>query len=174
MRSNFTAVRTCTSDGWCCFFKVWYELQHRRLLVSHPGKSLRAGQKRRWDIVKSLPSVGIVLYHTELDAFLLVRQFRPAVLSVSKRCCPSGQFHALHLNFTSAMRICYTATERLLAAVQVYASNPGSLPQRLEDGFTYEICAGLIDKDKSMLQICREEVGAAGTMKRAARLPLEQ
>lgn len=40
---------------------------------------MRAGRERRWDIIKSMPSVGVVLYHTEWDAFLLVRQFRPAV-----------------------------------------------------------------------------------------------
>lgn len=35
-----------------------------------------AGKQRRWDVVESHPSVGIVLYHRDLDAFILVRQFR--------------------------------------------------------------------------------------------------
>ena len=38
-----------------------------------------AGQQRRWDVVRSHSSLGIVLYHTELRAALIVRQFRPAV-----------------------------------------------------------------------------------------------
>ncbi|CAL5228647.1 g11815 [Coccomyxa viridis] len=37
------------------------------------------GRQRRWDMVKSHSSVGIVLYHAEQDALLVVRQFRPAV-----------------------------------------------------------------------------------------------
>lgn len=82
------------------------------------------GKERRWDIIKSLPSVGIVLYHTERDAFLLVRQFRPAVYS----------------------------------AQVVAAEAAGDPPPSLSTGFTYEVCAGLIDKDKSMLQICHEEI----------------
>ena len=41
--------------------------------------------------------------------------------------------------------------------LQVYAFNPDSLPG-LEAGFTFEVCAGLIDKDKPILEICREEV----------------
>jgi len=42
-------------------------------------KLLATGRQRRWDMVKSHSSVGIVLYHAELDALLVVRQFRPAV-----------------------------------------------------------------------------------------------
>ena len=38
-----------------------------------------AGRQRRWDMVKSHSSVGIVLYHAAQDALLVVRQFRPAV-----------------------------------------------------------------------------------------------
>lgn len=37
------------------------------------------GRQRRWDMVKAHSSVGIVLYHADEDAFIVVRQFRPAV-----------------------------------------------------------------------------------------------
>jgi len=40
----------------------------------------QGSRERRWDMVKSLPSVSVLLYHTEKNAFLLVRQFRPAAL----------------------------------------------------------------------------------------------
>jgi hypothetical protein len=30
-------------------------------------------------MVSTRPSVGIVLHHTQLDSFIIVRQFRPAV-----------------------------------------------------------------------------------------------
>lgn len=44
-----------------------------------------AGKPLRWDIIKPLPSVGVVLYHRDLDAWLLVRQFRPAVYATARR-----------------------------------------------------------------------------------------
>lgn len=44
-----------------------------------------AGKMRRWDVVESMPSVGVILYHTDLDAFLMVRQFRPPVYATRLR-----------------------------------------------------------------------------------------
>ena len=37
------------------------------------------GNGRTWDMIQSMGSVAIVLYHTELDAAIVVRQFRPPV-----------------------------------------------------------------------------------------------
>ncbi|MDO7252922.1 NUDIX domain-containing protein [Helicobacter cappadocius] len=69
------------------------------------------GKKKVWDIINSYDSVSILLYNQEIDSFLIVRQFRPAV----------------------------------------YANN--------QDGYTYELCAGLIDKEgKSLEQIASEEI----------------
>ncbi|PAF52807.1 NUDIX domain-containing protein [Helicobacter sp. 13S00477-4] len=69
------------------------------------------GKKKTWDIISSLDSVSILLYHKDFDSFLVVRQFRPAV----------------------------------------YLNN--------NDGYTYELCAGLVDKaEKSLEQIAIEEV----------------
>jgi UDP-sugar diphosphatase len=34
---------------------------------------------KHWEIVKAHDSVAILIYHTEFDAFILVKQFRPAV-----------------------------------------------------------------------------------------------
>lgn len=48
-----------------------------------------AGKKRRWDVVQSHSSVGIVVFHKELKALVLVRQFRPAV-----RALLASAFHA--------------------------------------------------------------------------------
>lgn len=46
-----------------------------------------AGKQRRWDMVFSHDSVAILLYHTQLQAFLLVRQFRPPVYANILRDC---------------------------------------------------------------------------------------
>lgn len=88
------------------------------------------GNKRRWDMVNSHSSVAILLYHTQRRAFLLVRQFRPAV-------------------YATAMR---TAAEE----GQDTAANP--LP--LHCGFTFELCAGIVgDKPElSLVEIAREEI----------------
>ncbi len=43
------------------------------------------GNTRTWEAVKSHDSVSILLYHTEKNAFLLVRQFRPPVYMNHKK-----------------------------------------------------------------------------------------
>ncbi len=68
------------------------------------------GKQRTWEVLDVYDSVAIMIYHKQKDAFVLVKQFRPAV----------------------------------------YMKN--------HDGFTYELCAGLVDKDKSLVQIAKEEI----------------
>jgi len=68
------------------------------------------GKKRTWEILEVFDSVAILIYHKKKQAFVLVKQFRPAV----------------------------------------YMKN--------HDGYTYELCAGIIDKDKSLKQIAKEEI----------------
>eukprot|EP00878_Enallax_costatus_P006192 GHUV01006491.1.p1 GENE.GHUV01006491.1~~GHUV01006491.1.p1 ORF type:complete len:285 (+),score=46.58 GHUV01006491.1:220-1074(+) len=82
------------------------------------------GKQRRWDIIKAHSSVACVLYHTDMDAFLVVRQFRPAVYA--HRCREAEA-----------------------------AGQP--MPDKRE-GFTIELCAGLIDKAKTLEQIVVEEI----------------
>lgn len=45
----------------------------------------RAGKERRWDVVESHASVGVVLYHKDLDAWIIVRQFRCGLSEVDRR-----------------------------------------------------------------------------------------
>jgi len=68
------------------------------------------GVPRDWEIVQAHDSVAILIYHTEKDTFVLVKQFRPAV----------------------------------------YLNN--------DDGMTVELCAGIVDKDLSLVQIAQEEI----------------
>ena len=68
------------------------------------------GKIKSWEVVDVHDSVAILLFHKEKNAFVLVKQFRPAI----------------------------------------YMKN--------RDGFTYELCAGLVDKDKSLVQIAKEEI----------------
>ncbi len=66
---------------------------------------------KTWEAVKSFNSVSVLLYHTKKDAFLVVKQFRPAVYMTDK-------------NFK----------------------------------YTYELCAGIIDKDIDLDLIVSEEI----------------
>lgn len=69
------------------------------------------GIGKSWDIIHSHDSVSIMLYEVDLDAFVIVKQFRPAVF------------------------------------------------MRNNDGYIYELCAGLVDKSKKSLEeIAVEEV----------------
>ncbi|MGC9351960.1 MAG: NUDIX domain-containing protein [Sulfurovum sp.] len=68
------------------------------------------GVEKSWEIVEAHDSVAILIYHTTKDAFVLVRQFRPAV----------------------------------------YLNN--------QDGLTVELCAGIVDKNLSLLHIATEEI----------------
>ena len=68
------------------------------------------GVAKTWDVAKVHDSVAILLHEKDTDAFILVKQVRPAV----------------------------------------YLKNG--------DGFTYELCAGIVDKDTSLAQIAKEEI----------------
>jgi UDP-sugar diphosphatase len=79
----------------------------------HPVKITytQNGKDKSWEAVRSFDSVAILLYHEDKEAFVLVKQFRPAV----------------YLN--DKTKLC-----------------------------TYELCAGLVDKDKSLERIAKEEI----------------
>jgi UDP-sugar diphosphatase len=68
------------------------------------------GKQRSWEILEVHDSVAILLYHKDKDAFILVKQFRPAI----------------------------------------YLKN--------QNGYTYELCAGIVDKKASLKQIALEEI----------------
>ena len=68
------------------------------------------GKAKSWEIVEAHDSVAILIYHTQKDAFILVKQFRPAV----------------------------------------YINN--------QEGMTIELCAGIVDKALSLVEIAMEEV----------------
>ena len=68
------------------------------------------GVKKLWEIAEVHDSVAILIYNTELEKFIFVKQFRPAV----------------------------------------YLKN--------NEGYTVELCAGIVDKNSSLEQIAKEEV----------------
>lgn len=68
------------------------------------------GAEKSWEIIRAHDSVAVLIYDRDNDAFILVKQFRPAV----------------------------------------YLQNG--------EGYTVELCAGIVDKTSSLLQIAKEEI----------------
>ena len=88
------------------------ELKETKFIHPITVTYLQNGKSKSWEAVKSHNSVAVLLYHTQENAFLLVKQFRAPV----------------YLNDNSKT-------------------------------FTYELCAGLVDKeDKSLEEIVQEEI----------------
>jgi len=82
------------------------------------------GKQKRWDFVEAMPSVAVALVDTDLDALVVVRQFRAPVYA--SLCREQGV-------------------------------EAGALPMSM--GFTYELCAGLVDKEgMSLEEITSEEI----------------
>lgn len=75
----------------------------------------KSGKERTWECISAMDSVSALLYHKDLDSFVLVKQFRPAVWAAK------GALEA-------------------------------------SSGYTYELCAGLMDKGLSHKQTIIEEI----------------
>ena len=87
------------------------ELKETKFIKPIEINYIQSGIKKRWEAVLSHDSVAILLYHSQKDAFILVKQLRVTVLN----------------------------------------KNPN-------DGYMYELCAGIVDKNCSNIQIAKEEI----------------
>jgi len=85
-------------------------LKEPRFLFTALAHYKQDGVEKTWEVVDASDSVAILIYHKEQDAFVLVKQFRPAV----------------------------------------YLNN--------QKGVTIELCAGIVDKELSLVDIAKEEI----------------
>ncbi len=85
-------------------------LKNAKFIQTSYARYMQNGKEKSWEIVEAHDSVAILIYHRQKDAFVLVKQFRPAV----------------------------------------YLNN--------NDGMTVELCAGIVDKKLSLLEIAKEEI----------------
>lgn len=117
MKSVITNISFCE-----CVDSIY--VKPRRMLY------MENGAKRSWDFIHSLDSVSVLLYHTQKQSLLFVKQFRPPVFV--------RYFDELYLE----------------------SSKLDSKTFGQDDiGYTYELCAGLVDKEgKSVEQIAKEEI----------------
>ncbi|XP_072396000.1 uridine diphosphate glucose pyrophosphatase NUDT14-like [Diabrotica undecimpunctata] len=87
------------------------------------------GTKRTWDLLTVHDSVAIILYNISRNVLILVKQFRPAVYYGS-----------------------IPEKDRIMGEELDTKKYPPEL------GITIELCAGIIDKNKSEAEIAKEEV----------------
>jgi UDP-sugar diphosphatase len=85
-------------------------LEDAKFIKTSFATYIQNGKAKSWEIVEAHDSVAILIYHREKNAFILVKQFRPAV----------------------------------------YLNN--------QDGMTIELCAGIVDKKLSLVEIAMEEI----------------
>lgn len=86
------------------------------------------GKEKNWDVVKFHDSVGIIVFNTTREKLILVRQFRPA-----------------------AYYACLPDEVRKMDKIDLKKYPP-------ELGLTLELCAGIVDKDKPLVEIARDEL----------------
>ncbi|XP_013402709.1 uridine diphosphate glucose pyrophosphatase-like isoform X1 [Lingula anatina] len=87
------------------------------------------GVSKTWDAVKSHDSVCILLFNKSTESFVFVKQFRPAI---------------------------YIQKSELQKHEDHWKIDTGKYPGEL--GITYELCAGIVDKDKNLDVIAQEEI----------------
>ncbi len=117
------------------------------------------GKTRTWDCVLAHDGVAVLLYHVDKRAFVLVRQFRPAgsfvmpvplvrsrILQRYSRLFPILVRRAVFLS--------------LLRAANALGADATCDPNSVDraGAFTTELCAGIVDKSKSLEEIACEEV----------------
>lgn len=85
-------------------------LEDSKFITTSLATYQQNGVEKSWEIVEAHDSVAILIYHTQKEAFVLVKQFRPAV----------------------------------------YLNN--------NVGLTIELCAGIVDKNLSLMHIAIEEI----------------
>ena len=58
---------------------VTEELKNGRFVHPMLARYRQDGEERSWEIVEAGDSVAVLIYHTQRDSFIFVKQFRPAV-----------------------------------------------------------------------------------------------
>eukprot|EP00112_Aurelia_sp_Birch-Aquarium-sp1_P012485 Seg2626.2 transcript_id=Seg2626.2/GoldUCD/mRNA.D3Y31 product="Uridine diphosphate glucose pyrophosphatase" protein_id=Seg2626.2/GoldUCD/D3Y31 len=98
-------------------------------------KFMQNNRERRWDYVNVHDAVAILLLNTTRNAFVLVRQFRPALYM-------------------------YINNEQNGKERSEMSEDTGQIPITASPqvGVSYELCAGIVDKKKSLAEIAKEEV----------------
>jgi len=110
------------------------------------------GITKRWDLVKTHDSVACVVYNKTSDKLLFVSQFRPAVyINKVKELLATEKKDQEDTDDEVPVKKTKKNTEDNITGVDT-TKYPGSL------GLTLELCAGITDKDKSLIETMKEEL----------------
>ena len=93
---------------------------------------------REWDYINVHDSVAALLLNTTRDAFILVKQFRPAVY--------------MHQN----RKLNEREGDDKSTVNQDFTSEP--FKAAINDAVTYELCAGIVDKNIPLKSVMKEEI----------------
>lgn len=111
------------------------------------------GQSKSWDLLEVHDSVAIIIFNVERKKLVFVKQFRPGesvrplgIYSEKTRC-----IFNLWLWFPAVYFNSLEPEDRDVDVVDT-DKYPAAL------GVTLELCAGIVDKDKPLVEIAREEV----------------
>lgn len=95
------------------------------------------GINRHWDYVKVHDAVAILIYNKTRDAFVLVKQFRPApYVNINARMLKEEVTDVSNASFKKDFQ-----------RIAPYSR-----------GVTYELCAGIVDEKKSYIEIAQKEI----------------
>ena len=119
------------------------------------------GVKKLWDFGISRKSVCIIIFNITRKKVIMVKQLRPAVLFAELRekyteCLDKD--HEKVNSFMKGMHIDkYASTNDIDICILNFIFK--GLDEKIGAmGITLELCAGIVDKDKSIAEIAREEV----------------
>jgi len=115
-------------------------LQAPRFVKPFSLKFKLAGKQKRWELLKVHSAVAIMLYNRDQDRLVFVRQFRPAIF-IQNYIDRHGIDIETFLNDQSKQSL----------PLEVSTEDT-------ERGMTMELCAGIIDRNESPLDIAVAEV----------------
>lgn len=111
------------------------ELTKSRYINPYRIKFNQNDQKRVWDGIMAHASVSCIIYDTDKKSVILVRQFRPVV----------------YINQLLESQSTSIDPSAALKDLEWSKVNPNA-------GITYELCAGICDKSKSLEETIKEEI----------------
>ena len=118
------------------------------------------GKQRTWDCVLAHDGVAVLLYHVDKRAFVLVRQFRPAGSFVMPEPLVRSRILQNDSRLSIYAHAVFAVFLSLLRAANALGADATCDPNSVDraGAFTTELCAGIVDKSKSLEEIACEEV----------------
>lgn len=126
------------------------------------------GKEKSWDLLKVHDSVAIIILNKTKNTLILVRQFRPGKYSLPMVTVIQCRYQCLY--WKSFWNFCFFSSS-LIPSAAVYHSIISSVPDYetvdpkilldkfpVSLAFTNELCAGIVDKSKPLIEIAREEI----------------